>query len=201
LLIVRYVTIIAMLVCAGAGALFYKTSQGKDVQNTHLQALSLESRLIYPTDSLPVLKLPDGERRELRSVLNSTRPMQFGDYLWNDSGIPAGEVWIRIDLGHQTLSVFRAGHEIGSVVIIYGTDGKPTPVGVFHILEKARQHRSSLYDAEMPFMLRLTLDGVAIHASQVRKGSATHGCIGVPIDFARLLFNQTKTKDIVAILP
>lgn len=52
----------------------------------------------------------------------------------------------------------------------------------------------------MPCMLRLTKDGVAIHGSIVRKGWATHGCIGVPLDFARQLFAVTRKGDPVIIL-
>ena len=59
-------------------------------------------------------------------------------------------------------------------------------------MERAREHRSSLYDADMPFMLRLTGDGVALHASDVRFGRATHGCIGLPPAFAEKLFDQVR---------
>jgi lipoprotein-anchoring transpeptidase ErfK/SrfK len=52
----------------------------------------------------------------------------------------------------------------------------------------------------MPFMLRLTGDGIAIHASDVRKGSVTHGCIGIPLTFARLLYGQMGIGDQVAII-
>jgi lipoprotein-anchoring transpeptidase ErfK/SrfK len=127
--------------------------------------------------------------------------MQFGDYVWNEDRIPQGPVWVRVDLTRQLLSVFRGGHEIGSAVILYGTDGKPTPTGSFSILEKDAHHISHTYDAPMPFMLRLTNDGVAIHGSAVREGYATHGCIGVPLDFARLLFGVTKKGDNVVIVP
>ena len=86
-------------------------------------------------------------------------------------------------------------------MILYGTDGKPTPTGVFPVLERAAEHRSAAYDADMPYMLRLTADGVAIHASPVARGAATHGCIGVPFDFAERLFGQVRRGDLVAILP
>ena len=145
-------------------------------------------RVTYPKDHIPAERLPDGQTRAVRSLLNIARPMQFGDYLWNDDGVAAGPVWVRVDLARQTVSVFRAGHEIGSAVILYGADDKPTPSGVFPVLAKARHHRSGLYDAEMPFMLRLTGDGIAIHASDVRQGAATHGCIGIPLAFAQSLF-------------
>lgn len=137
----------------------------------------------------------------IRSLLNHRRQMRFGEYLWDEIGVPRGRLSVRVNLAHQTLSVFRGGHEIGTTVILYGTDSKPTPTGEFHILEKARKHRSTLYDAEMPYMLRLTVDGVAIHASAVRQGSATHGCIGLPEDFARRLFSHVKRGDQVIIAP
>lgn len=133
-------------------------------------------------------------------MLKTQGTMAFGEYHWDDSGIAAGPSWVRIDLLRQTLSVFRSGHEIGSTVITFGANSKPTPAGVFPVLAKKREHRSTLYDADMPFMLRLTGDGVAIHASDVRKGSATHGCIGVPLAFARLLYEQIQVGDSVAIV-
>ena len=89
--------------------------------------------------------------------------MNYGDYRWDDSGVPAGPAWVRVDLDTQLISVFRAGHEIGTAVIVYGGDNKETPTGKLHILARARDHRSSLYDAAMPYTLRLTGDGVSIH--------------------------------------
>jgi lipoprotein-anchoring transpeptidase ErfK/SrfK len=134
-------------------------------------------------------------------MLNITTPMHFGDFIWNEDHIPKGPVWVRIDLTRQLLSVFRGGHEIGSAVILYGTDRKPTPSGIFPILEKDADHYSHSYDAPMPFMLRLTNDGVAIHGNNVREGWASHGCIGVPVEFARRLFAVARKGDLVAIVP
>jgi hypothetical protein len=158
-------------------------------------------RLIYPANRYPELPLPDGRKQVVKSLLHVPRAMRYGDWVWREQGVPAGPAWVRVDLARQTLSLFRGGHEIGSAVILYGSDGKPTPTGVFPVLARAREHRSSLYDAEMPFMLRLTGDGVAVHASEVRYGRATHGCIGVPPAFARLLFDAVRRGDPVAILP
>ena len=102
---------------------------------------------------------------QLYSLLNIRAPMQYGDFRWNDDGVPAGPLWVRVGLRHQTLSVFRGGHEIGTAVILYGADNKPTPLGTFPILARLKDHRSSQYDAPMPFTLRLTGDGVAIHGT------------------------------------
>jgi hypothetical protein len=165
------------------------------------QAPGAAARVWYPAGSYPQLTLPGGKRETIRSMLEITKSMQFGDFAWDESQIPKGTVWIRIDLPRQILSVFRAGHEIGTAVILYGTDGKPTPVGRFAILEKKADYFSHAYKAPMPYMLRLTSDGVAIHGSNVRQGHATHGCIGVPLDFARLLFGAAGKGDMVVIIP
>ena len=139
--------------------------------------------------------------RPIRSLLAVPYRMEFGDYVWNAASVPSGPTWVRVDLGSQIISIFRAGDEIGTAVIVYGGDNKQTPVGKLHILGKAREHRSSLYDAEMPFTLRLTNDGVSIHGSAVRWGAATHGCIGVPLAFARRLFDTTHVGDEVVVVP
>jgi hypothetical protein len=139
--------------------------------------------------------------RPVKSLLDVGKPMQFGDYQWNDTAIPPGQTWIRVDLGSQIISVFRSGHEIGTSVIVYGGDNKETPGGTFHILAKDKDHRSSIYDAAMPYTLQLTGDGVSIHGSTVRWGAATHGCIGVPLEFARRLFDQARVGDEVTIVP
>lgn len=138
--------------------------------------------------------------RPVKSLLAVKAPLHFGDYSWDDRGVPSGPTWIRVDLRSQLMSVFRGGHEIGTAVVVYGGDNKQTPSGKLHILGKARDHRSSLYDAQMPYTLRLTDDGVSIHASSVRWGAATHGCIGVPPAFAERLFNATNIGDEVVIV-
>jgi lipoprotein-anchoring transpeptidase ErfK/SrfK len=139
--------------------------------------------------------------RPIKSLLNVPTRMTYGDFVWNDRGVPAGPVWVRVDLGSQILSVFRSGHEIGTAVILYGADGLPTPTGKFPILAKLKDHRSITYDnAPMPYTLRLTGDGVSIHGSNVRWGFATHGCIGIPKAFAAKLFDVVKVGDEVLIV-
>ena len=137
----------------------------------------------------------------VRSVLPIAGPFRHGDYRWDESRAPAtGPVIITVDLKAQTLSVFRDGHEIGAAVIIYGADDKPSPLGAFPITQKDADHYSRTYGgAPMPYMLRLTNDGVAIHGSDVQWGNATHGCIGVPKVFARKLFGVTRLGDLVII--
>jgi lipoprotein-anchoring transpeptidase ErfK/SrfK len=139
--------------------------------------------------------------RDIQSVLDVRKRMHYGDFVWNDRNVPKGPVWVRVDLKSQIISVFRSGHEIGTAVVLYGADEKQTPDGVFPVIAKIKDHKSATYNgAPMPFTLRLTQDGVAIHGSAVRWGAATHGCIGVPVEFAQKLFGQVAKGDQVLII-
>jgi len=128
----------------------------------------------------------------VNAMLELDQPLDHGEYAWNADGVPAGKTWIVVDISTQTLHAFRGGTEIGRAVVLYGADDAPTPLGRFTITQKKRHHISNLYGAEMPFMMRLTNDGVAIHASDVEQDAATHGCVGVPTEFAELLFAEAR---------
>jgi hypothetical protein len=169
-----------------------------------LDADPAATRYVAPATRIvatPGAPLPlDGAPQPVSSLLAVSGPMRYGEFVWNDSGVSGGPLWVRIDRAAQLISVFRGGDEIGTAVILYGAPDKPTPAGRYPILAKARDHRSSLYDAEMPYTLRLTGDGVSIHASNVREGRATHGCIGLPEPFARKLFEEARVGDPVVIV-
>jgi hypothetical protein len=122
------------------------------------------------------------------SLLPVARWLRSGEYAWIDGDKGSGPVSIVVDLRARTLSVYRQGVEIGRSSVVYGYDDKPTPLGAFTILQKKARHISNLYNAPMPWMMRLTWDGVAIHGSQMADDKATHGCIGVPDEFGKALF-------------
>jgi lipoprotein-anchoring transpeptidase ErfK/SrfK len=125
----------------------------------------------------------------------------MGDYHWDESGAPAdGPIVITVDLEAQVLSIFRGGYEIGAAAILYGREDKPTPLGAFPITQKHARHVSNLYGASMPYMMRMTNDGISIHGSDsVAPGFATHGCVAVPVAFARKLFAAAKLGDLVIV--
>jgi lipoprotein-anchoring transpeptidase ErfK/SrfK len=136
----------------------------------------------------------------VQTLLRVSSRMRYGQFLWDDKNVPPGKGWAVIDLDSQVMSVFRGGHEIGTAVILYGADSYPTPLGRFPVLAKMKDHRSSLYDAPMPYTLRLTNDGVSIHGSDVVRGAATHGCIGIPEAFAARVFEALQKGDEVTIV-
>ncbi|MDE2300950.1 MAG: L,D-transpeptidase family protein [Sphingomonadales bacterium] len=138
-------------------------------------------------------------RLVIRHILPIKGPIQYGEWHWDERGAPQGRPIITVDLEARVLSVFRGGYEIGTAAVLIGSPEKPTPTGVFPITQKDANHVSNLYDARMPYMLRLTSDGVTIHATKVENGYASHGCIGTPLPFAKKLFAITRVGDVVYI--
>ena len=135
---------------------------------------------------------PKDEQFVVKRVLPITGPIKYGEWHWDEKGVPAGPLVITVDLDARVLSVFRGGYEIGATAVLLGFGETPTPTGVFPVKWKDADHYSSTYDnAPMPFTMNLTPDGVAIHGTQVAKGYASHGCVGVPNDFARKIFAIT----------
>lgn len=138
--------------------------------------------------------------RNTRSVIATGGRLAHGTWRWDEAGVPAGPLTVRVDLERQLVSVFRGPDEIGTAVVVYGAKGKDTPHGKLPILGKSRDYHSITYDAPMPFSLWLRDDGVALHGSNVRMGRATNGCIGVPVEFAGRLFEVARKGDIVEVL-
>jgi lipoprotein-anchoring transpeptidase ErfK/SrfK len=137
----------------------------------------------------------------IKSILPIEGSIRYGDWFWDESAARrTGKLVITVDLEARVISAFRDGHEIGTAVVLVGTQDHPTPLGTFPILTKEKDNVSEKYNnAPMPHTLRLTWDGIAIHGSPVMNGYASHGCIGVPDEFAALLFNASKRGDKVII--
>lgn len=163
---------------------------------TTAQAATPESS---PEPTIQVEPVVSDDPFVIKRVLPITGPIKYGEWHWDDAGISDGPIVITVDLDARVLSIFRGGYEIGAAAVLLGTQEKPTPLGVFPIMQKKRHHVSNLYDAEMPYMQRLTNDGVALHASEVELGYASHGCIGMPEPFAAKIFASTKVGDRVFI--
>ena len=131
----------------------------------------------------------------IRHILPIKDPIPYGKWYWDESGAPDGPVVLTVDLDARVLSVFRGGYEIATTAVLIGSEEKPTPLGLFPITQKDAHHVSNLYDAPMPYMQRLTNDGITLHATRVANGFASHGCIGLPPEFAKRLFATTRLGD------
>jgi hypothetical protein len=110
-------------------------------------------------------------------------------------------VLVVVSLASQQAFVFRKGEAWDSTQVSTGKPGNDTPEGVFPILQKKVEHRSTLYDdAPMPYMQRLTWDGVALHAGRVPGYAASHGCIRLPREFAKKLYAITGFSSTIVLV-
>lgn len=110
-------------------------------------------------------------------------------------------VLIVVSLDSQKMFVFKNGEVWDSSRVSTGRRGHETPVGTFTILQKKVHHRSNLYsNAPMPFMQRLTWDGIALHAGHVPGHPASHGCIRMPRAFAQKLYRITGFTSTVVVV-
>ncbi|OYU16216.1 MAG: L,D-transpeptidase [Alphaproteobacteria bacterium PA4] len=116
-----------------------------------------------------------------------------GEWIWDDRVAPAGPMLVVVNLSTQRAYAYRNGVRIGATTISSGKPGKTTPTGVFTILQKNKDHKSNLYNsAPMPYMQRLTWDGIALHAGNLPGYPASHGCVRLPYEFSKLLFSTSS---------
>lgn len=115
-----------------------------------------------------------------------------GQFTWHPERSPSGPVAIIVSIPDQLAHVYRGGVRIGVSTCSTGKPGHETPTGVFTILQKDKDHKSSTYNnAPMPNMNRLTWDGIALHAGKLPGYPASHGCVRLPMEFSEKLFSVT----------
>ena len=100
---------------------------------------------------------------------------------------------IEIDLSNQKIYAKENGRVVFSGNVSTGKRGHPTPRGIFRVIDKERFHISNKYPepnggAKMPYMLRLTNRGIAIHQGHLPGYPASHGCIRVSKSTAKKLW-------------
>ena len=115
----------------------------------------------------------------------------------------AGEpIMAIVSIKSQKVTFYDAEGWILRAPVSSGTKGRETPAGVFSVVEKDKDHHSSLYDdAWMPHMLRITWNGIALHGGPLPGYAASHGCVRMPFGFAEKLFDKVHIGTRVIISP
>jgi lipoprotein-anchoring transpeptidase ErfK/SrfK len=127
----------------------------------------------------------------------SLRPAEFH---WSQSIPVDGDVTITVDTANQIAFVFKGSQLIGVTNISTGKKGHPTPLGFWTINWKRPMYRSKKYDnAPMPFMQNIDDKGIAMHGGVTPGYPASHGCIRLPMAFAKQLYTLTKPGNKVII--
>jgi hypothetical protein len=116
---------------------------------------------------------------------------------------PAGEpIMAIVSIKSQKVTFYDSEGWILRAPVSTGTTGRETPAGVFALIEKDKDHHSTMYDdAWMPNMERITWNGIALHGGPLPGYAASHGCVRMPYDFAEKLFDKTHIGMRVIISP
>ena len=106
-----------------------------------------------------------------------------------DAGEPIMAI---VSIKSQQVTFYDADGWILRAPVSTGTTGRETPAGVFAVIEKDKDHHSTMYDdAWMPNMQRITWNGIALHGGPLPGYAASHGCVRMPFGFAEKLFERT----------
>ncbi len=107
-----------------------------------------------------------------------------------------------VSIKSQQVTLYDADGWIYRAPVSTGTKGRETPAGIFAVIEKEKEHYSTMYDdASMPHMQRITWNGIALHGGPLPGYAASHGCIRMPFGFAERLFDKTRIGMRVIISP
>ena len=107
-----------------------------------------------------------------------------------------------VSIKTQRVTFYDADGWILRAPVSTGITGRETPAGVFAVIEKDKDHHSTMYDdAWMPNMQRITWNGVALHGGPLPGYAASHGCVRMPYGFAEKLFETTRIGMRVIISP
>ena len=119
------------------------------------------------------------------------RALRPGQYVWRD--VPAaGPERVVVSLSDQLAYLYRGNTLVAVSTISSGKDEKPSPTGIFSVLDKKPFYRSKKYDnAPMPWMQRIDQYGIALHGGFNPGYPASHGCIRLPVAFAKKLYSVT----------
>jgi hypothetical protein len=160
---------------------------------------------------------------------NSAEPGSSYDPIsyWDGDGVQ-GPPSVKIYLKEQRAYFYKADVLVGVSQVSAGREGHNTPVGNYKIIQKDKDHASTLYGdyvdpvgnivqkdvelgkdpkppgsifkgAPMPFFMRIT-GGVGMHEGYLPGYPASHGCIRMPGKMAEIFFNNVDLRTPVQIV-
>ena len=155
------------------------------LENGHYRNLTISAGTAPPADAAAAKQARPARPTE------ATAPRQAGE-----------PVMAIVSIKSQQVTFYDADGWILRAPVSSGTTGRETPAGVFAVVEKEKDHHSSLYDdAWMPNMQRITWSGIAMHGGPLPGYAASHGCVRMPYGFAEKLFDTTRIGMRVIIAP
>ncbi|MDE5445649.1 L,D-transpeptidase family protein [Bradyrhizobium sp. CSA207] len=134
---------------------------------------------------------PTAAAKQARQPVEAVAPREAGE-----------PIMAIVSIRSQQVTFYDADGWILRAPVSTGTTGRETPAGVFAVIEKDKDHHSTMYDdAWMPNMQRITWNGIALHGGPLPGYAASHGCVRMPFGFAEGLFDKTQIGMRVIISP
>jgi lipoprotein-anchoring transpeptidase ErfK/SrfK len=166
--------------------------------------------------------------RSAVDLIKKQAPLQVNQALL--AKISPGDVHVIVSLAKQRAYLMVGEEIVVDSPISSGKQGHTSPSGDMHILEKDPNHYSSLYGdfvdssgrivragvsmhidaapsgthfqgAAMKWFMRLTDEGVGMHVGILPGYPASHGCIRMPSDGAKLFYDHVKVGTPVEVQP
>ena len=135
---------------------------------------------------------------DIAAERNDTATMQL--LLGVTPNSDAAHLSIAVDLSTQKAVLSRDGQPVLVTKVCSGRKEKPTPPGKYVVTQKYTDWHSSLYhNASMPFFLRLSCSPVGLHAGYISDSPASHGCVRLPAEIARKLYEIVPRGTLVTI--
>jgi hypothetical protein len=135
--------------------------------------------------------IPAAAAKQVREPVEAVAPREAGE-----------PIMAVVSIKSQRVTFYDSEGWILRAPVSTGTTGRETPAGVFAVVEKDKDHHSSMYDdAWMPNMQRITWNGIALHGGPLPGYAASHGCVRMPFPFAEKLFDKTRIGMRVIISP
>ncbi|WP_200388571.1 L,D-transpeptidase family protein [Thiocapsa imhoffii] len=226
-LLLRYSRLLAMtLLVLSLSACAQLSSVASKTDLSRFLTQSEPSVEMDEADVIGDMEPPSATEEALAADASSAKPSKL--YEWQGDGRPLSR--ILIDTDAQKARFFVDGEEVGWSTIATGLPNHPTPIGRFTVMEKVAEKRSNLYGkfvrgnqvvksnvkvgrdpvpsgarfvgANMPYFMRLTYDGIGLHAGPIpRPGQpASHGCIRLPDALAPVLFQHVANGTEVTVV-
>ena len=177
---------------------------------------AVQARPMPPRGPTPAPRQP---MRKASEMISRQAPVSINQAVYER--LTPGDARVVVSLSKQR-AYLMAGDEVAiDTPISSGKRAGMTPTGSFNVMEKDRDHRSSIYGdfvdksgrtvrggvsvridsapsgthfvgAPMKWFMRLTGDGVGMHIGILPGYPASHGCIRMPPQPAEMFFNRVK---------
>jgi lipoprotein-anchoring transpeptidase ErfK/SrfK len=179
-------------------------------------SISAQFRLFGPRSPKPT---PQPKMRKASAYISRQEPLKVNQSLLKEA--TPDNVHVRVSLPKQRAYLMIGEEIVADSPISSGKSGHGTPRGHFTVMEKDADHRSSLYGdfvdksgrvvragisaridsapsgthyvgAPMKWFMRLTGEGVGMHVGILPGYPASHGCIRMSPDGAKLFYDKVR---------